>query len=106
MQDTKLIRNLAIFGHSKCGKTSLAEALLFTAGKTKRLGKVDEGNSVLDFEPEEIARKLTISTSFHQLSWNKHNIYLMDTPGDDNFLNDSRYAADDLSSGTASGEFR
>lgn len=93
MQDTKLIRNLAIFGHSKCGKTSLAEALLFTAGKTKRLGKVDEGNSVLDFEPEEVARKLTISTSFHQLSWNKHNIYLMDTPGDDNFLNDTRYAA-------------
>ena len=93
MQDTKLIRNLAIFGHSKCGKTSLAEALLFTAGKTKRLGKVDEGTSVLDYEPEEASRKLTISTSFHHLSWKKHNIYLMDTPGDDNFLNDTRYAA-------------
>jgi len=93
MQDTQLIRNVAIFGHSKCGKTSLAEALLFTTGKTKRLGKVDEGNSVLDFEPEEVARKMTIGSSFQQLSWKKHSIFLIDTPGDDNFLNDSRYAA-------------
>jgi len=93
MLDTKLIRNVAVFGHSKCGKTTLAEALLYTAGKTKRLGKVDEGNSILDYEQEEISRKMTIGSSFQQIQWKKHSIFLIDTPGDDNFLNDSRYAA-------------
>lgn len=93
MQDAKLVRNVALFGHGKCGKTSLAEALLFSAGITKRHGKVDEGTSVLDYEPEEIARKLTISSSFHNYSWKKHSVYLIDTPGDDNFLNDTSFAA-------------
>ncbi len=93
MPDVSLIRNVAIFGHGKCGKTSLAEAMLFTAGSTTRLGKVDAGNSVLDYEPEEVARKLTISAAFHQYIWKKHQAYIIDTPGDDNFLNDARYAA-------------
>ncbi|HHK60418.1 MAG TPA: elongation factor G [Desulfobacterales bacterium] len=93
MPDVSLIRNIAIFGHGKCGKTSLAEAMLFTAGSTTRLGKVDAGNSVLDYEPEEVARKLTIGSSFHRYTWKKHQTYLIDTPGDDNFLNDARYAA-------------
>ena len=87
---TALIRNLALIGHGGCGKTSLAEALLFTAGATSRLGKVDDGSSVLDFEPEEIKRKITISTAFHHYSWKKHTVYLADTPGDDNFLADTR----------------
>jgi len=93
MQDISLVRNVAIFGHGKCGKTSLAEALLFTAGKTTRLGKVDDGSSVMDFEPEEIRHHMTISSSFNQCSWNKHAVYLIDTPGDDNFLNESKFAA-------------
>jgi elongation factor G len=87
---TAQIRNLALIGHSGCGKTSLAEALLFTAGATSRLGKVDDGSSVLDFEPEEIKRKITISSAFHHYSWKKHTVYLADTPGDDNFLADAR----------------
>lgn len=87
---TATIRNLAFVGHSGCGKTSLAEALLFSAGATKRLGKVDDGSSVLDYEPEEIKRKITISSSFHHYSYKKHTVYLADTPGDDNFLADTR----------------
>ena len=87
---TTQIRNLALIGHGGCGKTSLAEALLFGAGATSRLGKVDDGSSVLDFEPEEIKRKITISTSFHHYQWKKYTVYLADTPGDDNFLADTR----------------
>jgi elongation factor G len=85
-----LIRNLALIGHGGCGKTSLAEALLFGAGATSRLGKVDDGSSILDFEPEEIKRQITISSAFHHYQWKKHTVYLADTPGDDNFLADTR----------------
>jgi len=87
---TATIRNLAFIGHSGCGKTSLAEALLFSTGATSRLGKVDDGTSVLDFEPEELKRKITISSAFHHYSYKKHTVYLADTPGDDNFLADTR----------------
>jgi elongation factor G len=87
---TTLIRNLVLIGHGGCGKTSLAEALLFGAGATSRLGKVDDGSSVLDYEPEEIKRQITISTAFHHYQWKKHTVYLADTPGDDNFLADTR----------------
>ena len=93
MQDTSKVRNIAIIGHGGCGKTSLAEAMLFTAGKIKRLGKVDEGTSALDYEDEEISRNITINTGFHNYSWDKHDVFLADTPGDDNFLNETVYAA-------------
>ena len=89
---TANIRNLVLIGHSGCGKTSLAEALLFTAGATSRLGRVDDGSSVLDYEAEEIKRKITISCAFHHYQWKKHTVYLADTPGDDNFLADARAA--------------
>jgi elongation factor G len=87
---TATIRNLAFIGHSGCGKTSLAEALLFSTGATNRLGKVDDGTSVLDFEPEELKRKITISSAMHHYTYKKHTVYLADTPGDDNFLADTR----------------
>jgi elongation factor G len=87
---TTQIRNLVLIGHASCGKTSLAEALLFGAGATSRQGKVDDGSSVLDYEPEEIKRQITISSAFHHYQWKKHTVYLADTPGDDNFLADSR----------------
>jgi len=93
MQETNMVRNVAIIGHGNCGKTSLAEAMLFTAGKINRLGKVDEGSSAMDYEDEEISRNISISTSFHHYSWNKHDVFLMDTPGDDNFLNDTMFTA-------------
>ncbi|MDH5297847.1 MAG: elongation factor G [Desulfobulbaceae bacterium] len=93
MQDTQLVRNVVLLGHGKCGKTSLAEALLFTAGKTNRLGKVDDGSSIMDFEPEEVRRRVSINSSFNNYAWNKHQVFLIDTPGDDNFVNEAMFAA-------------
>lgn len=93
MHDVKQIRNTVLIGHGKSGKTTLAEAFLFTAGTVKRFGKVDDGTSSLDFEPEEIKRNLSIGTSFSHLSWKKKEIFLADTPGDDNFVNEAKFAA-------------
>ena len=84
------LRNVALVAHGGSGKTSLAEAMLFCGKATTRLGRVDDGTSNLDFEPEEIKRKITISTAFHHLDWKKHIINLIDTPGDDNFLSDTK----------------
>ncbi len=92
MQDTNMVRNIAIVGHGNCGKTSLAEALLYTAGKIKRLGQVDNGSSSMDFEDEEINRNISINSSFQNYSWKKHLVFLIDTPGDDNFLNETLFA--------------
>jgi elongation factor G len=93
MHETNLVRNVVLMGHGKCGKTSLAEALLFTAGKTDRLGRVDDGSSIMDYEPEEISRHFTISSSFNNCIWKKHLISIIDTPGDDNFFNEILFAA-------------
>jgi elongation factor G len=84
------LRNIAIIAHGKAGKTTLAEAMLFDGKASDRLGRVDDGASVMDFEPEEIKRSLTISSSFNHLEWNKHKINLIDTPGDANFIIDTK----------------
>ncbi|MFH2099228.1 MAG: GTP-binding protein, partial [Pseudomonadota bacterium] len=89
---TEKIRNIGLIGHGGSGKTSLAEAMLFAAGATTRLGSVDDGNSVLDSEPEELKRKASINVAFHQYSWNKHQVFITDTPGDSNFFADTRNA--------------
>jgi elongation factor G len=86
------LRNVALVAHVGSGKTSLGEAMLLNGKATKRLGSVDDGTSHLDFEPEEIKRRITISTSFHHCDWKKCYINLIDTPGDDNFLSDSRFS--------------
>ncbi len=86
------LRNVALVSHGGSGKTSLAEAILFNGKGTTRLGRVDDGTSNLDFEPEEIKRKITISTSFHHCSWKKATINIIDTPGDDNFLSDTKFS--------------
>jgi elongation factor G len=83
------LRNVGILGQGGSGKTSLGEALLFTAGATQRLGKVQEGTSVLDYEPEEIKHYVSISTAFHTLTWKRHPFQLIDTPGYAAFLADS-----------------
>ncbi len=75
------IRNVALIGHSSSGKTSLAEALLFNTGATTRLGKVDDANTVSDFDPEEQRRKISISASIVPCEWNGYKINLIDTPG-------------------------
>ncbi|MGD8342210.1 MAG: elongation factor G [Desulfobacterales bacterium] len=84
------IRNIALIGHGGAGKTSLAEAMLYDSGLIKRLGSVDDGNSTLDFEPEELKRRSSISSGFHRFSWKNHVINLIDTPGDQNFFSDTK----------------
>ncbi len=93
MYDVKQIRNTVILGHGNSGKTTLAEALLFTAGAIKRLGKVDDGTASMDFEEEEIKRQISISTASHHFTWKKHQVFLSDTPGDDNFFNEAKFAS-------------
>lgn len=75
------IRNIALTGHSDSGKTSLAEALLFKAGASDRLGKTSEGNTVCDFDPEEIKRKVSVCTAIAPFAWGSTKINLIDTPG-------------------------
>src|SRR5262249_39101247 len=86
------IRNLGVIGHGDAGKTSLVSALLYTAGAVNRLGKVDEGTTVTDFDEEEIARKITLSSATCFLEWNRKKINLLDTPGYANFIADAKAA--------------
>jgi elongation factor G len=90
--DAASIRNVAVVGHGGSGKTQLVSALLFDAGMVNRLGKVDEGNTVTDYDEEEIARKHTLSASLAYAEWNKTKINLIDTPGFGNFFSDARAA--------------
>jgi len=85
------LRNIALVGHGGSGKTSLAEIMLFKAGVTNRIGRVEDGNTVMDYEPEELRRQSSISSSFHQFNWKKHTINIIDTPGDQNFFNDTKF---------------
>ncbi|MDL1965882.1 MAG: elongation factor G [Candidatus Desulfofervidus auxilii] len=87
--DVERLRNVAFIAAGGAGKTSLAEALLFTTKATERLGNVDKGTSVLDYEPEEIKRHMTITTSFHHYQWKDHRVNIIDTPGDNNFLSET-----------------
>ena len=90
--DSSDIRNVALVGHGHCGKTQLTAALLFTAAVTDRQLKVDEGNTITDFDEEEIARKLSISSAIAAVPWQKTKLNLIDTPGYNIFLNDTRSA--------------
>ena len=83
------LHNVGILGQGGSGKTSLGEAMLFAAGASQRLGRVQDGTTVLDYEPEEIKHHVSISTAFHSLSWKKHALSLIDTPGYAAFLADS-----------------
>lgn len=84
------IRNIGTFGHGGEGKTSLVEAMLFDTGENSRLGRVDEGSSVMDYEPEEVNRKITISASLSHFEWNKHQFHIIDTPGYANFIAEAK----------------
>ncbi|HEY3883901.1 MAG TPA: GTP-binding protein, partial [Vicinamibacterales bacterium] len=90
--DAHSIRNVAFVGHAGSGKTQLISALLFDAGAVTRLGRVDEGTTVTDYDEEAIARKHTLSAGVAYAEWNKHKINLIDTPGMANFLSDARAA--------------
>ncbi|MBF0540627.1 MAG: elongation factor G [Nitrospirae bacterium] len=88
--DVKKIRNVAVIGHHKSGKTTLVETMLLNAGVITRTGAVENGNTVTDFEPEEIERKISVSSAVVHFDWLGHKINLIDTPGFINFLQDSR----------------
>src|ERR1017187_4080823 len=88
--DTSKLRNLGIIAHGGAGKTSLAEAILFDTKMIDRLGKVDDGTSTMDFEPEEIKRKISITSALDHCEWNGHFIHIVDTPGYGNFIADTR----------------
>ncbi|MGP8244003.1 MAG: elongation factor G [Bryobacteraceae bacterium] len=90
--ETKDLRNVGVVGHGDSGKTTLTAGLLFTAGATSRLLRVDEGNTITDFDEEEIQRKITISTAVAVAEWNKTKVNLLDTPGYNIFINDARAA--------------
>src|SRR5271155_3592507 len=90
--DSKDIRNVGVVGHGHSGKTSLTAALLYSTGATTRLTRVDEGNTLTDFDDEEIQRKITISTAVVSVEWKKTKINILDTPGFNIFINDTRAA--------------
>jgi len=88
--DTTKLRNFGIVAHNSAGKTSLVEALLFNTGENKKLGKVIDGSSVMDFEEEEIKRGMTLNSSLNHCVWNGYNLNIVDTPGVSNFLHDTQ----------------
>src|SRR5215218_579856 len=90
--DAASIRNAALVGHSASGKTQLVAAILSDAGMVTRFGKVDDGNTVTDYDEEEVSRKHTLSASLAYAEWNKTKINLIDTPGFGNFFSDTRAA--------------
>ncbi len=90
--DAAAIRNVALVGHSGAGKTQLASALLFDTGAVNRLGAVDDGTTVTDFDEEAIARRHTLSASPAFFEWNRVKVNLIDTPGMGNFLSEARAA--------------
>lgn len=88
--DTAKVRNVGIVAHGGAGKTSLTEAILFATGTIDRLGRVDDGTSTMDFEPEEIKRKITVASSLNHGDWNGHSLHIIDTPGYGDFIADTR----------------
>ena len=85
---TTQIRNVALIAHHGVGKTSLAEAMLYLAKATNRLGRVAEGTTLLDHAPDEISRQITIDLGLAQFEWAGHKINLLDTPGYPDFVGD------------------
>ncbi|HEX3325738.1 MAG TPA: elongation factor G [Actinomycetota bacterium] len=89
---TENIRNIVLVGHGGSGKTSLAEALLFRSGATTRMGKIQDGNTVCDFDEEEIRKGISISTALAPIEWDDHKINVLDTPGYADFVGEMRAA--------------
>lgn len=92
IEKIEIFRNIALVAHQGAGKTSLAEVMLYKTGIINRLGRVEDGNTAMDFEPEEIKRSSSTSTGLNQYIWKKHTVNLLDTPGDSNFFTDTKNA--------------
>lgn len=87
---TDEIRNVVLLGHGSAGKTSLAEAFLYTAGTTSRLGRIEEGTTVSDYHSDEIERKFSISSTLLNCEWNKVKVNILDTPGYLDFIGEAK----------------
>lgn len=92
LYDTSNIKNFCLLGHGNAGKTSLAEAMLYTSGNTDRLGRTADGNTVMDFDPEEIKRKFSISTAMAACEWSGVKFNILDTPGYFDFVGEVQEA--------------
>jgi len=90
--DAPSIRNVAVVGHGGCGKTSLVSAMLFDMGAVNRMGRVDDGSTVTDFDPDEIDRKISLQCALAWGEWKKSKVNLIDAPGYANFLAEARAA--------------
>ena len=86
------LRNVALIAHGSAGKTSLAEAMIFDTGATSRLGRVEDGTTISDYDPEEIRRKISLNTSIVPCEWNGHKINVLDTPGYIDFVGEVKGA--------------
>src|SRR5436853_6168275 len=84
------IRNVAVMGHGHAGKTSLVSAMLYTAGASQRMGRVDDGSATTDYDDEEIARKMSLSTGLAYAEWGKTKINVLDTPGFNMFVHEAK----------------
>jgi elongation factor G len=91
MSDLRNQRTYALIGHGGSGKTSVAEMLLYQTGVVNRLGKIQEGSTVLDYEPEEVKRAGSVQPAFAKMTYAKNDHFLIDTPGDTNFTGDLPY---------------
>ena len=89
---TEAIRNIAFIGHGGSGKTSLSELILYTAGETTRIGKVEEGNTTSDYTPNEIEKQISISTGLMHVEWNNTKLNILDTPGYSDFMGEVKAA--------------
>ena len=86
------VRNVALVGHGHAGKTSLVAAMLYTAGATPRLGRVDDGSTVTDYDEEEVARQMSVNTGVAYAEWGKTKINVLDTPGFNMFVHEAKMA--------------
>src|SRR5438046_10026556 len=89
-EEVARLRNVAVVGQGGAGKTTVADALLFAGGAVSRFGRVDDGTSAFDTEPEEQRRKTTITAALHHLAWRKHEVNLIDAPRYSSFLHAAR----------------
>ena len=89
---TEQLRNVALIAHGSAGKTSLAEAMIFDTGATSRLGRVEDGTTVSDYDAQEIRRKISLNTSIVPCEWNGHKINVLDTPGYIDFVGEVKGA--------------
>jgi len=86
------IRNVALMGHGHAGKTSLVSAMLYTSGGTQRLGRVDDGSAVTDYDEEEVGRQMSINMGLAYAEWGKTKINVVDTPGFNMFVHEAKMA--------------